>query len=102
MSVHSSLSGGKQSVRHRNVLKRYERIQRLQEKSVWPDERSAFGLPKVRSIKYKVKKTAKDKPAEAGAAPAEGAATTAAATTATAGKPGAPAKGKEGEKGAKK
>src|SRR3989338_5864932 len=103
MSVHPSLSGGKKSGRHRNVLKRYERIQRLQEKELWPEGRSAFGLPKVKSIKFKMKKAAKEA-APAGTATTEGAAMSTATLSATApAKPGASAKpGKDTEKGAKK
>ena len=94
MSVHSSLSGGKKSGRHRNVLKRYERIQWLKERDIWTEGRSALGLPKVKSIKFKVKKAAKEaKAADATAAPTEGAAAPAAAST---------AKPKAADKGAKK
>ena len=95
MSVHPSLSGGKKSGRHRNVLKRYERIQWLKERELWPEGRAVLGLPKVKSIKFKVKKAAKEATsAEAGAAPTGGAA--AAATPAPTAKP------KASEKGAKK
>lgn len=94
MSVHSSLSGGKKSGRHRNVLKRHERIQWLKDRDLWPEGQSALGLPKVKSIKFKVKKAAKETAAEAGAAPAEGAAPATPAANA--------AKTKTAEKGAKK
>lgn len=95
MSVHPSLSGGKKSGQHRNVLKRYERIQWLQARDTWPEGRSALGLPKVKSIKFKVKKTAKEvAPADASVAPAEGAAASTTATPA--------AKPKAAERGAKK
>ena len=55
MSLHSSLRsrvGG----RHRNVLKRYERVKRLTAEEKWSPEDSPYGLPKVRSIKVRVKK----------------------------------------------
>ena len=94
MSVHSSLSGGKKSGRHRNVLKRHERIQWLKERDLWPDGRSALGLPKVKSIKFKVKKAAKEAKADAGATPAQG--TASAAPAAEAAKP------KGADKGGKK
>ena len=56
MSQHPSLrSAGKDKV-HRSVLKRYERIKQLKEKEKWTDEDSVYGLPKVKIIKYKVKK----------------------------------------------
>ncbi len=78
MSQHSSLKIDPTRTRHRNVLKRHERIQRLVELEKWNNRPSAFGLPKVKSMKVKVKKV-KEKPegeaaaktaAPAGAAPA--------------------------------
>jgi hypothetical protein len=56
------------------VLKRYERVKLLKEKEKWTDEESVYGLPKVKIIKYKVKKE-KAVAAEGaeGAVPAEGA-----------------------------
>ena len=73
--------------KHRNVLKRFERIKKLQDEDRWKDRTSIFGLPKIKSIKIKVKKT-KEAPAE-GEAGAPGA--TPAATTPTAAKTAAPA-----------
>jgi small basic protein (TIGR04137 family) len=76
MSQHSSLKGGKGEGVFRSVLKRYEKIKELSGKDKWDEEKdSIYGLPKVRRIKFKVKKT--KGPAEEkleGAAPAEGAA----------------------------
>ena len=103
MSIHPSLRGSKKSGRHRNVLKRYERIQHLQDKDLWPEGRSAFGLPKIKSIKFKAKKSAKEAaPAEAGAAAAPAAGGAAAAAPAGASAKPAAKPGKEAEKGAKK
>lgn len=78
MSQHSSLRIDPTRTRHRNVLKRHERIQRLIEVEKWNDRPSAFGLPKVRSLKIKMKKVKAEKPegqtapaaAPQGAAPA--------------------------------
>ena len=56
MSQHSSLKLKALSGRHRNVLKRYERIKKLQQGERWQDGMSAYGLPKVKSVKVKVKK----------------------------------------------
>lgn len=86
MSQHSSLKIDPTRTRHRNVLKRHERIQRLIETEKWNDRPSAFGLPKVRSMKIKVKKV-KEKPegaeaAKATAAPAGAAAPAAASAPA--------------------
>jgi len=63
-------------MRHRNVLKRHERIRHLQQKALWTAERSPLGLPKIKSIQFKVKKTPKaaESAAAAAAAPGAGAA----------------------------
>lgn len=61
MSQHSSLRIDPTGKRHRNVLKRHERIQRLMELDKWNDRPSAFGLPKVKSLKIKVKKVKAEK-----------------------------------------
>lgn len=77
MSQHSSLRIDPTRTRHRNVLKRHERVQRLIEQEKWTTDRtSAFGLPKVKSVKIKVKKVKAEK--------AEGATTAAAAPGTTA------------------
>ena len=77
MSQHPSLQIDSVGAKHRNVLKRYERVKKLQEQSKWQERASVFGLPKVKSVKIKVKKV-KEAPAEgaaeAGATPAAGAA----------------------------
>lgn len=72
MSQHSSLRIDPTRTRHRNVLKRHERVQRLIEQEKWATDRaSAFGLPKVKSVKIKVKKVKAEK-AEGAAAAAPG------------------------------
>lgn len=70
MSIHPSLSRGSKHRRHRSVLKRFERIKVLKEKNLWGENSSPFGLPKVKSIKIKIKKEkmAKEAPKEATAA----------------------------------
>lgn len=81
MSQHPSLRSSAKDKKHRSVLKRYERIGILKEKELWKKEESVFGLPKVKVIKFKIKKE-KAVAAEAGAegtASAEGAAPAAAA-----------------------
>ena len=84
MSQHSSLRIDPTRARHRNVLKRHERIQRLVELEKWGDRHSAFGLPKVKSMKIKVKKVKAEKAEGTAAAPAAAGAP---------GKAAAPAKG---------
>lgn len=61
MSQHSSLRIDPTGKRHRNVLKRHERVHRLMELEKWNDRQSAFGLPKVKSMKIKVKKVKAEK-----------------------------------------
>lgn len=69
MSQHSSLRIDPTRTRHRNVLKRHERIQRLIEIEKWNDRSTAFGLPKVKSLKIKVKKVKTEKAEGAAVAP---------------------------------
>ncbi|NUM33803.1 MAG: small basic protein [Candidatus Brocadiae bacterium] len=47
MSIHKSLLISSKLKRHRNVLKRGERIEILAKKGIWKEESSVFGLPKV-------------------------------------------------------
>jgi small basic protein (TIGR04137 family) len=87
MSQHSSLKMDSVGARHRNVLKRHERVANLRNSDNWGNRESAFKLPKVKLIKMKVKK-AKGGKEEAGA---EGEAKTATSTTAAEAKPAAKA-----------
>lgn len=79
MSQHRSLRVDSVGVKHRNVLKRNEKIKKLQEDGKWDEETgSAYRLPKVKSMKIKVKSSGgpKEKAAEgadAAAKPAAGA-----------------------------
>ncbi len=77
MSQHPSLREDSVGAKHRNVLKRFERIKKLEEQNKWQNRTSAFGLPKVKSIKIKVKKVKEPKVEEGAAvgtaAPAAGA-----------------------------
>ncbi|MBI4115207.1 MAG: small basic protein [Candidatus Omnitrophica bacterium] len=94
MSQHSSLRFDPTRTKHRNVLKRHERIHRLQEAEKWNDRNSVFGLPKVKSLKIKMKKVKAEKAtAEGAAAPAPGTAAPAATPS-----PAAPAAGAEKKK----
>ena len=64
MSLDKSLKSANTLRRHRNVLKRAERIMHLQELGGWDEGRSPFGLPKIVHRKV-VSKKAKSKKAEA-------------------------------------
>jgi small basic protein (TIGR04137 family) len=92
MSQHPSLRSSGKDKQHRSVLKRYERIKILKEKDKWKDEESVYGLPKVKIVKFKIKKekaAAAETAEGAAAAPgAEGAA----AAPATGAPKAAPAK----------
>ncbi len=68
MSIHPSLKTGGGLSKHRNVLNRSERLERLEEEGKWKEEdNSVLGLPKVRNIKMKAKKKAKKEEGEEGA-----------------------------------
>ena len=84
MSIDKSLRRKNTLQRARNVLTRGERIAQMQKEDRWPDERSPYGLPKVKVLKIVVKKAKKKEEkaegaeGEAAAAPAAGAAAPAA------------------------
>src|SRR5258706_12999530 len=90
MSLDRSLKSASSLVRHRNVLTRAERLDKLKEEEKWNEDKSVFGLPKVAHRKAAVIKVAKEEAAVEGAVP--GAAAPAAAATPGA-KGAAPAKG---------
>jgi len=95
MSVDRSLKLKDALVRHRNVLTRAERIDRLKEEERWADGTSVLHLPKVAHRKSAAGKKAKAEAAEAApGAAAPGAPATPAAPAAGAGAkaPGAGAK----------
>ncbi|MFH1856979.1 MAG: small basic protein [Candidatus Omnitrophota bacterium] len=57
MSQHPSLRSSEKDKQQRSVLKRFERIETLKKKDLWQeDKNSAFGLPKVKVMRFKVKK----------------------------------------------
>jgi small basic protein (TIGR04137 family) len=107
MSLDRSLKSANSLVRHRNVLTRAERLDKLKEQEKWTEEKnSAFGLPKVAHRKAAVIKAVKEEAADgatttAGAAPAAGgkaapaaAGAKGAAAPSAGGKAAAPAAGK--------
>ena len=94
MSLDRSLKGANALVRHRNVLTRGERLEKLKEAEKWDDKKSVFGLPKVAHRKQTVGgKGGKEEAAEGAevAAPAAKGAATAAKGAAPAAKGAAPA-----------
>ena len=79
MSLDRSLKTGGGLSRHRNVLTRAERLEKLKDAEQWEEKKSVFGLPKVANRNVKVGKKAKKKEEAA----AEGGAEAAPATAAT-------------------
>jgi small basic protein (TIGR04137 family) len=102
MSLDRSLKGANALVRHRNVLTRAERLDRLKEEEKWDDKKSVFGLPKVANRKLELVKGGAKEEAAAGTETAVAGATPAAsgAAPAAAGAAGkgaaAPAAGAKG------
>jgi small basic protein (TIGR04137 family) len=64
MSIDKSLRRKNTLQRARNVLTRGERIKTLMDEERWKDDRSPYGLPKVKVIKLVVKKAKKAKEEE--------------------------------------
>lgn len=81
MSIDRSLKIKNALTRHRNVLTRTERIEKLQEEERWSENSSLFGLPKVAHRKSHAGRKAKEETAavEVAGAAVPGAAAPAAA-----------------------
>lgn len=75
MSIHPSLGSSDKNKKQRSVLKRIERLRMVQEKGDWKEGNDVFGLPKIKTIKIKIKK---EKAEKAETTAAGGAATAAA------------------------
>src|SRR3954454_9879704 len=93
MSLDRSLKAGNALTRHRNVLTRTERLERLKEEEKWTDAKSVFGLPKVANRKQEIVKAEKEETAETAVARATPAAAGAAPGAAAAGKGATAGKG---------
>jgi small basic protein (TIGR04137 family) len=108
MSLDRSLKAANALLRHRNVLTRDERLEKLKEEEKWNESKSPFGLPKVAHRKAAVIKTVKEEAAEGAVpgapAPAAGAAAPAGgkAPAAAKGAPAPAAAGKAAAPAAKK
>lgn len=75
MSQHPSLLGSQKGKQQRSVIKRYEKMKQLMEKDKWEENKSSvYKLPKIKTIRFKVKKekAAEKEAAAEGAAPAAG------------------------------
>ncbi|WP_153556298.1 small basic protein [Roseimaritima sediminicola] len=64
MTMDSSLKVKAGAIKTRNVLKRAERIARLQELDKWSEDNDVVGMPKVRVVKVSLKKKKKVKKEE--------------------------------------
>ncbi|MFH0791582.1 MAG: small basic protein [Candidatus Omnitrophota bacterium] len=73
MSIHPSLRSSGKDKKQRSVLKRTERLKLMLEKGSWKEGEDIYGLPKIKTLKLKIKKeksAAKTETAAEGAAPA--------------------------------
>jgi len=77
MSIHPSLTISEKDKKTRSVLKRIERIRQMNEKGDWKEGDSVYGLPKIKTVRIKIKKEKVEKAAttteEGAAAPVAGA-----------------------------
>lgn len=71
MSIHPSLALSDKGKKQRSVLKRTERLRLMMGKSQWKEGDDVYGLPKIKTVRIKIKKEKAEKVA---AVPAEGAA----------------------------
>ena len=66
MSLHASLrKAGSSFGSMRNVLKRHERVRHQMAQGTWVDGQSVLALPKIKQLKMKSRKAAKEKDATA-------------------------------------
>lgn len=76
MSIHPSLKLSEKDKKQRSVLKRTERLKIMLEKGQWKPKDNCFGLPKIKTLKIKIKKEKAAEKVEAaateGALPAAG------------------------------
>ena len=63
MSIHPSLTISEKDKKTRSVLKRIERIRQMQEKGNWKQGDAVYGLPKIKSLRIKIKKEKVEKAA---------------------------------------
>lgn len=94
MSIHPSLNISDKDKKPRSVLKRTERLRQMMDKGRWKEGDMVYGLPKIKTVRIKIKKEKVEK-AETTAAATEGAAPVAAETKEAAATKSAPAKGQE-------
>ena len=90
MSMHPSLKATEKGKKQRSVLKRIERLKVMLDKEQWKEGSAVYGLPKIKTLKIKIKKEKVEKAADATTA-----ASGAVAAAPVAGKEGAAASAKK-------
>ena len=68
MAVHPSLVSSDKSAKARSVLKRAERLKIMMEKGKWKEGDDVYDLPKIKTVRIKIKKEKAEKAAETTAA----------------------------------
>lgn len=61
MSIHPSLAMSDKDKKQRSVLKRAERIKTMIEKGTWKEGDSVYKLPKIKTVRIKIKKEKAEK-----------------------------------------
>jgi small basic protein (TIGR04137 family) len=61
MSIHPSLKLSDKDKKQRSVLKRSERLRTMMEKDQWKKGDDVYGLPKIKTIRIKIKKEKAEK-----------------------------------------
>ncbi len=56
MSIHPSLAISDKDKKQRSVMKRSERIRAMMEKGSWKEGDKVYGLPKLKTVRIKIKK----------------------------------------------
>jgi len=76
MAIHPSLNISEKDKKARSVLKRTERLRMMAEKGEWKEGDNVYGLPKIKTVRLKIKKEKVEKAETAtGTTPAEAPAT---------------------------
>lgn len=73
MSIHPSLNISEKDKKPRSVLKRTERLRTMLEKGLWKEGDNVYRLPKIKTIRIKIKKEKAAEKAETTAAAGEAA-----------------------------
>lgn len=68
MAIHPSLNSPEKDRKPRSVLKRTERLKIMMGKKKWKEGDDVYGLPKIKTVRIKIKKEKKEA-AETAAAP---------------------------------